>query len=58
MKKITIMKLKIQFGEEPCFVVPCQQSIRSWTQRLQGTRHCLRSLALAEQCMPIKREVD
>ena len=52
------MKLKIHFEKETRFGVPAGQTIRSWTQLLSGTRHSLRSLAMAERSKPCKHHVD
>ena len=52
------MKLKIKFCKETRFDVPNRQIIRSWTQLLFGTRHSLRSLAMAEVQKPCKHRHD
>jgi hypothetical protein len=54
------MKLKIKFAEETRFVVPARQfaQIRSWGQLLLGTRHSLRSLAMAELPKPCPHRHD
>jgi len=55
MKTFTTTKmknrtLKIQFEKVTRFSVPPRQAaIRSWTQRLFGTRLSLRALAMAER---------
>jgi hypothetical protein len=56
--KKTIMKLKIQFGEETHFDVRTLQAIKTWVQLLPGTRLSLRALAMAERSKPIKRRID
>jgi hypothetical protein len=54
------MKLKIRFAKETRFVVPNLQlvQIRTWTQSLFGTRHSLRSLAIAEIQKPSNHRHD
>lgn len=52
------MKLKIRFGKEIRFDVPPRQIIQSWTQLLTGTRHSLRSLAIAERLKPVRHRHD
>lgn len=61
MKSITpakTPKLKMKFAKKTCFGVPTLPPIRSWTQRLFGTRHSVHSLALAEQPKPCERHFD
>jgi hypothetical protein len=52
------MKIKIQFGAETRFDLPCRPMIRPWTQLLFGIRISMRSLALAEQAMFGRRGND
>lgn len=52
------MKLKIEFATETPFTLPCRPSFRPWTQMLYGTRHTLRSLAMAEWQKPFKSRME
>jgi hypothetical protein len=52
------MKLKIKSGKETSFDVPSRETTRAWTKLLAGTRHSMRSLAMAERPKPCKRHAD
>ena len=52
------IKLKIEFAVETPFALPCRPSFRPWTQVLFGTRHTLRSLAVAEWQKPYNSGVE
>jgi hypothetical protein len=52
------MKLKIEFAVETPFALPCRPNFRPWTQLLFGTRHTLRTLAVAEWQKPYHGGVE
>ena len=52
------LKLRIKFGKEIRFTVPCRQIFRTWSQVLAGTRLSLRLPALAERPKSRRRGSD
>lgn len=54
-KETNEMKLKVQFSEAARLDLPNRQIIRTWTQKLPGTRLTVRALAMAERPKPCGR---
>jgi hypothetical protein len=52
------MRIKIRFAEETRFDVPNRQIIRTWTQRMSGTRLSFRALAMTERPKRCRRKID